>query len=136
MIKSLTSFRFITAFVVFIFHCNVHLDLKIGPKYIDQFFAHGAVFMTGFFVLSGFIMSYVYFKTDFTNLENIKNYWIKRVAKIYPVFIFATIVHSIFMFDSFEYSSVFALNWIDTIFGIQSWFYSMFSVGLGGGYGV
>jgi hypothetical protein len=52
MIRSLTSFRFITAFIIFLFHSRIHFDWKVGSKLIDKFFLNGATFMTGF--LNGF----------------------------------------------------------------------------------
>lgn len=63
MITSLTSFRFITAFIVFLFHCKIHFNWDCGAKIIDKFLIKGATFMSGFFVLSGFIMSHVYINT-------------------------------------------------------------------------
>jgi peptidoglycan/LPS O-acetylase OafA/YrhL len=95
MIKSLTSFRFITACIVFLFHCRVHFDWQVGSILVDKFFINGATFMTGFFVLSGFIMAHVYSNTDFTKRENVFNFYLKRFAKIYPTYAFATIVYFI-----------------------------------------
>jgi peptidoglycan/LPS O-acetylase OafA/YrhL len=93
MIVSLTSFRFITAFVVFLFHCQIHLGWKLNVKILDKFLYNGATFMTGFFVLSGFIMTHVYMNTDFTNQKNIFKFYLKRFAKIYPTYAISTIVY-------------------------------------------
>lgn len=65
-IRSLTAFRFITAFMVYFFHCSFHFGAVFPVDLVARFIRNGAVFMTGFFVLSDFIMSYVYEKTDFT----------------------------------------------------------------------
>ena len=64
---------------------------------IDRFFANGACFMTGFFVLSGFIMMLVYENADFGKQKNIFDYYIKRFAKIYPTYIVGTIVYFCFL---------------------------------------
>lgn len=131
MIKSLTSFRFITAFVVFLFHCRIHFDWKVGSKLVDKFILNGATFMTGFFVLSGFIMAHVYSNTDFTKRENIFNFYLKRFAKIYPTYAFATIMYFIFFHDytSEQISRVLATN----PFLFQGFFPNIFAIGINGG---
>jgi peptidoglycan/LPS O-acetylase OafA/YrhL len=131
MIGSLTSFRFITALVVFLFHCRIHLDWKVGSKIVDNFFLNGASFMTGFFVLSGFIMAHVYSNTDFTRRENIFNFYLKRFAKIYPTYAFVTIVYFIFLHDytSQQISRVVITN----PFLVQGFFPNIFVIGINGG---
>ena len=131
MIRSLTSFRFITAFIVFLFHCRIHFNWTVGSKLVDKFFLNGATFMTGFFVLSGFIMAHVYSNTDFTKRENIFNFYLKRFAKIYPTYVFATIVYFIFLHDFT--SKQIARVFINDPFLVQGFFPSMFAVGINGG---
>jgi peptidoglycan/LPS O-acetylase OafA/YrhL len=130
MIRSLTSFRFITAFIVFLFHCRIHFDWKVGLKPVDKFFLNGATFMTGFFVLSGFIMAHVYSNTDFTKRENTFNFYLKRFAKIYPAYAFATIVYFIFLHDytSGQISRVLVTN----PFLVQGFFPNIFAIGING----
>lgn len=90
-VPSLTSFRFITAFVVFLFHCKIHLGYNTGIALLDKFLNNGAVFMTGFFVLSGYIMCYVYSTKDFRKKSEIYNFYLKRFARVYPVYFIATV---------------------------------------------
>lgn len=75
MINSLTSFRFIAALMVFIFHMGVWDHLQLGSAGV-QFF----------FILSGFILAYNY-QNKFTHLNksNIKAFYRARFAKVYPV---------------------------------------------------
>lgn len=75
MLNSLTSFRFIAALMVFIFHMGILSNYQLGAAGI-QFF----------FVLSGFILAYNY-HSKFINLDfiNIKQFYKARFAKIYPV---------------------------------------------------
>ncbi|WP_309088669.1 acyltransferase [Domibacillus sp.] len=82
MLKSLTSFRFIAAFMVFLFHVNVLSNYQLG--------AAGVSF---FFVLSGFIMAYTY-HSKFVKLDKvtIKKYYFARFAKIYPVHILTFLI--------------------------------------------
>lgn len=131
MIRSLTSFRFITAFIIFLFHCRIHFDLKVGSKLVDKFLLNGATFMTGFFVLSGFIMAHVYSNTDFTKRGNTLNFYLKRFAKIYPSYAFATIVYFIFLHD---YTSKQILRVLVTNpFLVQGFFPNIFAIGINGG---
>lgn len=131
MIRSLTSFRFITAFVIFLFHSRIHFDWKVGYNYVDNFFLNGATFMTGFFVLSGFIMAHVYSNTDFTKRGNIFNFYLKRFAKIYPCYAFATIIYFIFLHD---YTSKQILRVLVTNpFLVQGFFPNIFTIGINGG---
>jgi len=130
-IPSLTSFRFITAFVVFLFHCHVHLKWELGVSFLDRFLNHGAVFMTGFFVLSGYIMAHVYSNTDFTKSANIWSYYVKRFAKIYPTYALSTIVYFLFFrdFTPAQYARIL----VNDLFLVQGFFPSMFRLGINGG---
>jgi peptidoglycan/LPS O-acetylase OafA/YrhL len=70
MINQLTVLRFVFAFIVFLFHLNTNLGFKLGIGIIDKFLSHRAVFMSGFFVLSGYTMCHIYSKSDFMYLKN------------------------------------------------------------------
>lgn len=131
MNNGLTSFRFVSALVVFLFHCYSSFEINIGVRFIDRAIAHGSTFMTGFFVLSGFVMAYVYNETDFTKAESIYNFYKKRFAKIYPTYAIATIAFFLIFrnFSFWELSRVV----VNDLFLVQGFFPSMFSIGLNGG---
>ena len=131
MIRSLTSLRFIVAFVVFSFHCRIHFDWKVGLKVVDDLILNGATFMTGFFVLSGFIMSHVYDHTDFSSRENIFHFYLKRFAKIYPTYALSTIIYFIFLHD-FTFKQM-SLVFVNDAFLVQGFFKNMFDIGINGG---
>jgi peptidoglycan/LPS O-acetylase OafA/YrhL len=85
MLNALTSFRFIAALMVFIFHVGIGSAYQTG--YIGVSF---------FFILSGFIMTYTY-KDKLGSLGSpdvyqIKKYFIARLAKIYPVHFFTFVL--------------------------------------------
>ena len=92
-IDSLTGFRFITALAIFLFHTHEWVHWRTPWEPADLFFEHGAVFMTGFFVLSGFIMAHVYQHAAFTEPKAIGNYYLKRIAKIYPAYAVASVAY-------------------------------------------
>jgi peptidoglycan/LPS O-acetylase OafA/YrhL len=81
-LDQLTSLRFFAALMIVIHH-SVHLDL-FGISKIGVNFAQGVSF---FFVLSGFILAYVYPKLD-TWLE-VKKFLRARVARVYPAYVAA-----------------------------------------------
>lgn len=133
-IRPLTAFRFITAFVVFLFHCKIHLDFSFGIKLIDKFINNGAVFMTGFFIMSGYVMCYVYGSKDFSQKKEIINFYIKRFAKIYPTYLTGSIIYFIFIKPENSYS---IQEWIritlNDILLVQSFFPKMFELGINSG---
>ena len=133
-IRPLTSFRFITAFVVFLFHCKIHLGFSFGIKLIDKFINNGAVFMTGFFIMSGYVMCYVYSSKNFSQKREVINFYIKRFAKIYPTYLIGSIIYFIFIKPENSYS---IQEWIrialNDILLVQSFFPKMFELGINSG---
>lgn len=133
-IKSLTSFRFIAAFIVFLLHCKIHLGFSVENLYIDQFIANGAVFMTAFFVLSGYVLSFAYRECDFTKKNSLKHYYLRRFSRIYPVYFFASVFYFIFFHNTLGYDIG---DWvriiINDLFLFQAFFSNMFRLGLNSG---
>ena len=129
-IKSLTTFRAIIASVIFLFHCKIHLGYQLNINYLDRFLLNGATFMTGFFVLSGFILTHVYKEENIDSRIKIFNFYIKRFARIYPVYIISTITY--LLIYHLEPLQLFRTSIID-IFLIQSFFKSMFLIANNGG---
>jgi peptidoglycan/LPS O-acetylase OafA/YrhL len=82
LLKSLTSFRFVAALMVFIYHVHLLKNYQLG--YVGVSF---------FFVLSGFILTYNYHsKLTTLRKEQIKKFYIARLAKIYPVHVLSFII--------------------------------------------
>lgn len=84
----LTFTRFLAALIVIFFHFGA------GIKFIDgeiwsSFIRAGSTAVSYFFVLSGFIMAYVY--SDLKP-EDRGSYWLARIARIYPVYLLAILV--------------------------------------------
>lgn len=92
-IKPLTSIRGLFALYVAIYH--------IFPR-TNAFLANGYLSVDLFFVLSGFIMSYVY-SVKFSSNIQINDYllYIKgRFARVYPLYAFIIIITSFFYFKN------------------------------------
>jgi len=84
----LTGLGFFAAFYVFIFHIDLRLPLTVLGKTISYVIAQGAVGVNVFFILSGFILFYNYHDKKVNFVEFI----LKRLAKIYPVYLAGFVV--------------------------------------------
>lgn len=86
-IVSLTRLRFWAAFYVFLFHFHIRWPLSEN-FFLKNILDQGAVGMTLFFMLSGFVLAYSYSDLNYS----FKNYLINRVARIYPIYFIAALV--------------------------------------------
>ncbi|MEI7252096.1 acyltransferase [Pectobacterium versatile] len=84
-IVSLTSIRGVFAIYVVLYHMASHWN---------QFFRNGYLSVDLFFILSGFIMSYVYHDVFSAKIkkENTIKFYISRISRIYPLYIALTFV--------------------------------------------
>jgi peptidoglycan/LPS O-acetylase OafA/YrhL len=128
---SLTSLRFVAAFYVFLFHMHIRWPL-VAPGYLENVLSQGAIGMTIFFMLSGFILSHRYADAPL----DWRNYVKSRVARIYPIYLVAAaitlpwmIVQVAHIFTDVPHAlgSGTAL-FVSNIFAIQAWFPQMFSL--------
>ncbi|MFI9100681.1 acyltransferase family protein [Streptomyces fildesensis] len=81
-LPSLTGLRFAAAFLVFGFHLQVaHLFPagSSGDLLLGRVFGHGAIGVSFFFILSGFVLTW-----SARPGERARRSWRKRAAKIYP----------------------------------------------------
>lgn len=84
MLHALTSFRFIAAFMVFLFHLGLFRQYQLGTAGV-QFF----------FVLSGFILAFNYHsKFKELNRAAIYTFYKARFAKVYPVHVLTFLIAS------------------------------------------
>lgn len=94
MINSLTSLRFIFALMVFFSHLSF-LKTEEGSisnwifKYI---FSEGALGVSFFFVLSGFILSHRYKNKFVHNKQSKRLFYIGRISRIFPLHVICLII--------------------------------------------
>ncbi|PZU86544.1 MAG: hypothetical protein DI529_08555 [Chryseobacterium sp.] len=96
MLNNLTGLRFYTALWVFLYHCSVYIG-GINQFFLDK----GYLGVDIFFVLSGFILTYAYYKSFFLEEITSKKYYnflLKRFAKIYPLQILTFVIVGILLF--------------------------------------
>lgn len=81
-LPSLTGLRFVAASLVLLCHCGITLLPRVAPERefeIALFYAAGAVGVSFFFILSGFVLTWVATDSDTKLL-----FWRRRVVKIFP----------------------------------------------------
>lgn len=100
-ILPLTGLRFVAAFYVFLFHIHIRWPLANDP-FLNNILGQGAIGMSLFFMLSGFVLAYRY--AD--GCSSLKNYLTNRFARIYPIYVAAALV---------------TVPWIGISFGDGSW---------------
>jgi len=100
-VDSLTAMRFIAALVVVIFHYGGNADLvKLSPGFLTS----GPHMVSFFYVLSGYVLVLAYkYKSYFT----IGVYFISRLARIYPVYLFALILTLYFTIPNIAVKTLF-----------------------------
>jgi len=83
-ILPLTSLRFFAAFYVLLYH-TLRGPFALGDGWFGRLIGAGHVSVSFFFTLSGYILALVYLSRG-TPIGR-GNFWMARVARIYPVFI-------------------------------------------------
>lgn len=127
-LPAVTSLRWLCAFYVFLFHFQNRAPFDVPPS-IASVLTHGAVGMTFFFVLSGFILTYVYFESP---RYSPGSYLRARFARIYPAY--AITVTLAFLLVGYQLDGEKAVvNLIANVFVVQGWFFQLFPYGINGG---
>lgn len=115
--------RFLAAMMVVLYHYSAGAGVY---KNLSFLLNNGSEFVNFFFFISGFVM--IVANSKYFNSESIhfskSNFYIKRVARIYPLYIFAILILTFFHYNiqsidtqSVKYRLPFEL------LGIQRWFY-------------
>ncbi len=79
---SFDALRFFSFLLVFLLHVP-----KRGKEYIDFFLKSGGVGVAFFFVLSGFLITYILlFEKEHKNFISLKKFFARRILRIWPLF--------------------------------------------------
>ncbi|MES2489307.1 MAG: acyltransferase [Pseudomonadota bacterium] len=90
---ALTTFRAIGALCVIQFHAWA----MVSPAWSEQWLFMGFVLWPDyFFALSGFILMHVYGKTLFKRKDSLYNFFVHRIARIYPLHVFVLLALIVF----------------------------------------
>ncbi len=90
-LPALTGLRFFAAAHVLLFHYVVGAGFAV-PAFVMTVASTGQAGVSMFFVLSGFILTYAYMTADGGLRGSAASFWRARVARIYPVYLFALLV--------------------------------------------
>jgi len=90
-IQYLEIARGIAAILVVLHHATLDAPTFYGFNPFNNFFFFGKAGVDFFFVLSGFIIYYIH-SEDNCSLTNIRNYVLKRLIRVYPIFLFVSIL--------------------------------------------
>ncbi len=123
-LTGLDIFRVWAAFTILMFHSISYAGCNYGI--LQPFIKMGAIFMTGFFMLSGYTLFYSYQDKNFTNIKNITLFYGKRAVAILPVYYVIAMLY-ILLLGKETYLQNIILAPVE-ILGIQSMFSSLFSV--------
>lgn len=77
--------RISMALLIFMFHSRIHI-LHCSYGVFNSFVEMGAIAMTGFFLLSGYVLNLTYGKKDMSNTDEIKRFYLKRIIAIIPLY--------------------------------------------------
>ena len=122
------------AILIFMFHSRIHI-LHCSYGVLNSFVDVGAIAMTGFFLLSGYVINLTYGRKDLAKPGEMKTFYTKRLITIIPLYFvwafFRVIAHVIVSGKSaaIEELILFPIE----LLGIQSVFSSLFSFSHNGG---
>lgn len=117
--------RTVSALVVCMFHTTIHLGCDYGP--LQGFSQMGAVFMTVFFMLSGFSLFVNWGGGSLTSISDMKKFWKKRFLGIMPMYWCVGLIYTIMQLFLHKETLLTSLILFPIEFlGLQSVFSSLF----------
>lgn len=117
----ITILRFFAAFYVFIFHINMRAPVDFG-SHLNKTISNGAIGMSIFFMLSGFVLTYNYYDSQ------LLDYFKKRIARIYPAYLCCGIISLPFLFTDNLTSGQIISCLVLYLVCMQAWIYQSFSL--------
>ena len=125
----LDLFRVVAAVMVLLFHCNIHHESNFGP--LTGFVSMGAVFMTAFFMLSGYVLFLTYKDKSLVQAPALKNFYLKRIFGIFPLYLVVSVLYILTLGEESVFQNLVLLP--IEILGLQSVFSTLFPVSHNGG---
>lgn len=94
--KLIQVFRGVAAMLVVLFHVGINTHDHLNHNFFNNFFNFGGLGLDFFFVLSGFIITYIHFGDLIKPAEgSVLNFFRKRVVRIIPLYWFVAIITTI-----------------------------------------
>ena len=117
-------FRCGCALLVFCFHSAIGVGCYYGI--VDGYVQMGAVAMTGFFMLSGYVLYHSYHLNDLSNIKNVKSFYLKRCIAILPDYYIVAVLYILFLGEESVLQNIMIAP--IEILGLQSVFSSLFGI--------
>ncbi len=115
--------------MIFLFHSYLHLGCDYGI--FNYIISNGALCMTTFFMLSGFVLSLTNQANDLLSINELKKFYIKRFINVIPIYWIVGLSYT-FTLCNDSLKDTLILFPIETL-GLQSFFSSLFSKSHNGG---
>lgn len=97
-IDSLNFIRIIGMTMILLFHAKLMYGFSVGPTWFDDMISIGAIFVTVFFMLSGFGLRKSNRDLSVGDFSGILKFYKKRILSIYPLFFLLSVVALVFQF--------------------------------------
>lgn len=105
-LDALNGMRFFAVFHIFLYHlwsvrfematgkpegpfANVYANMEDFPRWLNNLLAHGYLSTSFFFLLSGFILAYLYWTPNGELSTTRERFWWQRFTRVYPVHLIA-----------------------------------------------
>ena len=120
----LDLFRVVAAVMVLLFHCHIHHENSFGP--LTGFVSMGAVFMTAFFMLSGYVLFLTYKDKSLVQAPALKKFYLKRIFGIFPLYLVVAVLYVVTLGQESSFQNLVLLP--IEVLGLQSVFSTLFPV--------
>ncbi len=120
MLPSLTGLRFILAAMVLVFH-YARFQSMPGPDWLLGLVGNGFAAVSGFFVLSGFVLARNYITPEGELKGTRRGFWASRFARVYPVYFLSIVLVFQSYWNSPQGTGEKVLATITTLTGTQAW---------------
>lgn len=128
-IRPLTSLRALAALLVFLYHyAVVHAPDGGAGVPLRAVWAHGYMGVPMFFVLSGFLITRLYFDPLRRGSVGLRTFLVKRVARIWPLFLLLAVVQHAVLWAQGRLPL--SADWLVTLSMSQGWFADLLYAGL------
>lgn len=111
---NLDGLRFICFLMVFLYHWNLNCALAIKNTFVKNtfnfIFQHGNVGVNIFFVLSGFLITFLLIKEKEWKADiNLRNFYIRRVLRIWPLY-YLIVITGMIIYPLIKYGTLHSGN--------------------------
>ena len=123
-VAGLDLFRVLAALMVLFFHCHIHHGSDFGG--LTGFVSMGAIFMSAFFMLSGYVLFLTYREQPLIQMANLKRFYLKRLVGILPLYYVVALLYVLFLGQESAAQNLILLP--VEMLGLQSVFPALFEV--------